>query len=237
MVEAMTTTVVGYVRVSTAEQADSGLGLEAQRTAIADECARRGWKLLEVFEDAASAKTMLGRPALADALTAIESGDAEALVVAKLDRLSRSLLDFAGLMQRAHRKHWALVALDIGVDTTTPSGELIASVMATFAQFERRVIGQRTRDALAVKKAQGVKLGRPRQLPQRVAHQIERARAKGETLAAIADALNRDGVPTAQGGARWHPSTVRAILAREDAPADGSRHRGGAATSPKEAVT
>jgi DNA invertase Pin-like site-specific DNA recombinase len=113
----------------------------------------------------------------------------------------------------------SFVALDLGVDTTTPSGELIASVMATFAQFERRVIGQRTRDALAVKKAQGVKLGRPRQLPQRVVQRITRARERGETLAAIANALNRDGVPTAQGGACWYPSTVRAVLTRDDAPA------------------
>jgi Resolvase, N terminal domain len=67
---------------------------------------------------------------------------------AKLDRLSRSLLDFASLMEDARREGWALVILDLGIDTTTPSGEMIANVMATFAQFERRLIGQRTKDAL-----------------------------------------------------------------------------------------
>ena len=97
------------------------------------------------------------------ALEAIEAGTAEGLVVAKLDRLSRSLLDFAALMERGRKRGWNLIALDLGVDTSTPSGEMMASVLATFAQqFERRLIGQRTKDALAVKRSQGVVLGRPR---------------------------------------------------------------------------
>ncbi|MGA2932232.1 MAG: recombinase family protein, partial [Acidimicrobiales bacterium] len=95
-----TPTVVGYVRVSTDEQATSGLGLDAQRAAIDDECSRRGWELVEVYEDAgASGKTIVGRPALQEALEAVRSHRAGALVVAKLDRLSRSLLDVAALME------------------------------------------------------------------------------------------------------------------------------------------
>ena len=92
----------------------------------------------------------------------------------------------------------------------------MANVLATFAQFERRLIGQRTRDALAVKKAQGVRLGRPRTLPSKVCRRIERMRARGNSLAAIAEKLNKDQVPTAHGGARWYPSTVRAVLASEN---------------------
>lgn len=87
------------------------------------------------------------------ALEAVEGGQADALCVAKLDRLSRSLLDFAGLMERSRKRGWSLVALDLGVDTSTPSGEMMASVLATFAQFERRLIGERTRAALAEKRA------------------------------------------------------------------------------------
>jgi DNA invertase Pin-like site-specific DNA recombinase len=205
--------VVGYVRVSTDEQADSGAGMEAQRAAIEAEAARRGWQLVETFEDAgASGKSLAGRPGLTAALAAVEQGDADGLVVAKLDRLSRSLLDFAGLMARAHRKAWSLVALDLGVDTTTPQGEMMASVMATFAQFERRLIGQRTRDALAVKRSQGVQLGRPRTLPDKVRRRIVREHEKGAGLTAIANRLNADGIATAQGGKRWYPSTVRAVL-------------------------
>ena len=71
-------------------------------------------------------------------LALVDSGSLQAVIVAKLDRLSRSLLDFAGLMERARRQGWALVALDLGVDTSTPAGEMMANVLATFAQFERR---------------------------------------------------------------------------------------------------
>jgi DNA invertase Pin-like site-specific DNA recombinase len=205
--------VVGYVRVSTDEQAASGAGLDAQRAAIRAEADRRAWQLVYVFEDAgASGKSLVGRPGLTGALEAVEQGDANALVVSKLDRLSRSLLDFAGLMARAQRRGWSLVALDLGVDTTTPQGEMMASVMATFAQFERRLIGQRTRDALAVKRAQGVQLGRPRSLPAPVRRRIIRERERGATYAAIADRLNADGVATAQGGRAWHPATVRKVV-------------------------
>jgi len=165
--------VVGYIRVSTAEQADSGAGLEAQRAAIEAEAQRRGWTLVGTFEDAgASGKSMNGRPGLQEVLQAVERGDAQALVVAKLDRLSRSLLDFASLMERGRKRGWSLVALDLGVDSSTPAGEMMASVLATFAQFERRLIGQRTRDALAVKRAQGVQLGRPREISEEVVERI-----------------------------------------------------------------
>ena len=207
--------VVGYTRVSTDEQATSGLGLEAQTAAIESECSRRGWDLVEVFEDAgASGKALTGRPALDDALEAVRGGEAGALVVAKLDRLSRSLLDFAGLMEDARTGGWALVALDLGVDTTTPSGEMIANVMATFAQFERRLIGQRTQDALAVKKGQGVRLGRPVAVDNAVAKRIARERRRGLSLRKIADGLNDDKIGTAHGGDKWHASTVKAVLER-----------------------
>jgi DNA invertase Pin-like site-specific DNA recombinase len=205
--------VVGYVRVSTDEQTSSGLGLAAQRAAIEAECDRRGWVLDEVYEDAgASGKSLLGRPALETALGVVKSHHASALVVAKLDRLSRSLLDFSTLMVRSQKEGWALVILDLGVDTTTPSGEMIANVMATFAQFERRLIGQRTKDALAVKKREGVRLGRPPSLDHKLVGRIKKERKAGKSLRAIADGLNDGGIPTAHGGARWHASTVRGVL-------------------------
>lgn len=207
--------MVGYARVSTDEQATSGLGLEAQHSLIEAECDRRGWQLLQIYEDAgASGKSLDGRPALAEALAAVKSGGADALVVAKLDRLSRSLLDFASLMESSRREGWALVILDLGVDTTTPSGEMVANVMATFAQFERRLIGQRTKDALLVKKAQGTRLGRPLSVDAKTVRRIEHERARGRSLRQIADNLTDEGVPTGHGGARWHASTVKAVLER-----------------------
>jgi len=213
------TAVVGYVRVSTTEQAESGAGLEAQRAAIRVEVRRRGWRLARMYEDAAaSGKSMDRRPGLQEALAAVERGDATALVVAKLDRLSRSLLDFASLMERSRRRGWQLVALDLGVDTTTPSGALMANVLASFAEFERRLIGQRTRDALAVRRSQGVKLGRFKGVPDKLAVRVRKMHAGGQGLNEIARVLNEEGIATAQGGKRWYPSSVRSILRGGEEP-------------------
>jgi DNA invertase Pin-like site-specific DNA recombinase len=200
--------------VSTSEQASSGAGLEAQRRAIVAECERRGWHLVETTQDAGYSARDLRRPGIQEALRALERGEASALVVAKLDRLSRSMLDFSKLMAKATREHWALVALDVAVDTSTPSGEAMANMLATFSQFERRLISQRTKEALAVKKASGVRLGRPPTLPQAVVRRIQRQRARGDSLRKIAGDLNQERVPTAQGGAQWHAATIRNVLLR-----------------------
>jgi DNA invertase Pin-like site-specific DNA recombinase len=203
--------VLGYVRVSSAEQADSRAGLDAQRAAITAECERRGWTLIEIVEDAGFSARDMKRPGIRAALEVLKAGDASGLVASKLDRLSRSMIDFTGLMATAQKQNWALVALDCQVDTSTPGGEAMAHVMATFAHLERRLISQRTRDALAVKRAQGVKLGRPSTLPATTVRRILRKRANGETYRAIADDLNSRGTPTAQGGIRWYAATVRSV--------------------------
>jgi DNA invertase Pin-like site-specific DNA recombinase len=213
--------VVGYVRVSTSEQADLGAGLEAQRHALEAEAQRRGWELVQVFEDAgASGKSVNGRPGLQEALAAVERGEADALIVAKLDRLSRSLLDFSELMERSRKKGWSLVALDLGVDTSTPAGEMMANVLATFAQFERRLIGQRTRDALAIVRQNGSKSGRRignpsfRPIPPPTVSLICELRAEGMSYRSVADLLNERQIPTAQGGKRWHAQTVANVVKR-----------------------
>jgi DNA invertase Pin-like site-specific DNA recombinase len=206
-------TMIGYARVSTQEQASDGVGLEAQRAAIGRECERRGWGLARVEKGSLSGKT-LNRPGLRRALAACREGEVDGIVVAKLDRLSRSLMDFAGLLEDAAKHGYSVVTLDLAVDTSSPAGEMLANVMATFAQYERRLIGLRTKEALAVKKAQGVRIGRPAAVPVDVVRRIKRARGRGETLARIAERLNDQQVPTGHGGARWHPSTIRAVLER-----------------------
>ena len=166
-----------------------------------------------MIEDAGYSAKDLKRPGVQAALEALESGRADALVVAKLDRLSRSMLDFTAVMAKAQKQSWALVALDCAVDTTTPAGEAMAHVLATFAQFERRLIAERTKAALAVKKAQGVRLGRPASIPDEVAKRIVSLRERGLTLQAICDTLNAEHVPTPRGGALWRPTSLRAVLA------------------------
>ena len=121
--------VIAYVRVSTEEQSDSRAGLEAQRAAIRAECERRGWEIVDVIEDAGYSAKDLKRPGVRIALDQLERKRADGLVVAKLDRLSRSMLDFTALMATAQKQGWALVALDCAVDTTTPAGEAMAHVL------------------------------------------------------------------------------------------------------------
>jgi DNA invertase Pin-like site-specific DNA recombinase len=220
---------IAYMRVSTEEQARSGLGLEAQRDAIAAEVERREWSLVaEVTDDGISGST-LARPGIAQALEMLTEGEADVLVVAKLDRLSRSLVDFAGVMEEARSDGWSLVALDLGVDMTTPAGEMMAGVMASFAQYERRLIAQRTREALSALRSQGHRFGRPVALPAEIRNRVLAYRRQGYTLAAIADMLTDAGVATAQGGRRWWPSTVRAVLRSLELDADAEALREAAA--------
>jgi DNA invertase Pin-like site-specific DNA recombinase len=209
---------LAYVRVSTEEQVREGASLAAQESALVLEAERRGFRVEVVRDEGVSAKN-LRRPGLLAALDRLDRGEAAVLLAHRLDRLSRSVADFAGLLDRAQRKSWRLVVLDVDVDTATPSGEFLVSVMAAAAQFERRIIGQRTRDALAQRKAEGVRLGRPSSIPAEVVARIVADRSAGASLPKIADALTAESVPTAQGGARWYPSTVAKVLRGQDAQA------------------
>lgn len=211
-VKAKSSKVIGYARVSTQEQADSGLGLAHQKAMIAAEADRRGWLDVETIVDEGFSAKNLSRPGISDALKQLRKGEASTLVVAKLDRLSRSLHDFSSLTQRAKREGWELVVLDMDVDTTKSQGQMVVNMMAVFAEFERQLIGERTRDALRQKKAQGIRLGRPKVIDPVTTARILARRHAGATLAAIAEELNAGGVPTARGGARWYASTIRAAI-------------------------
>lgn len=217
--------VIGYVRVSTTDQADTGTSLEAQRRAIVSECERRGWVLAQIVEDAGiSGKSIKARPQLVAALTQLCDGAAHVLMAAKLDRLSRSVRDVCEVGERARDCGFALVVLDAMIDTSTPHGRAQLHMMATFAQLERELIGQRTREGLAARKATPggwtsksgrhcVQLGRPEAQTSAHARKVATAaRMAGKSLAKIAEELTAGQVPTAQGGKRWYPSTVRALL-------------------------
>jgi DNA invertase Pin-like site-specific DNA recombinase len=195
-------------------QSDSRAGLEAQRRAIAAACKRRGWQLLEPGEEAGRSAKDSQRPGSEEARRLLESGQAQALVAAKQERPSQALLEIATLLATAHKQGWALLALDCAPETTRPAGEAIANVLATFAPLERRLISQRTREALALKRSQGIRLGRPPTISQYALDRITRERAAGKSLAAIANGLNADRIPTAQGGRHWYPATIRYTLNR-----------------------
>lgn len=203
---------IGYARVSTSEQHGSGAGLAAQEATIRAEAERRGWELLAIVgePDGASSAT-LERPGLQSVMARLDAGDADVLVVSKLDRLSRSTIQGGMVLERAQRKGWSVVALDFGLDMTTPAGEMVANVILSTSQYERRMIGVRTREALAVKRAQGVRFGGPQVLPQSVVERIVRERRAGAGLRVIAEGLQADGIPAARGGAR-RTSSVDSVL-------------------------
>ena len=144
----------------------------------------------------------------------MDAHEADVLVVAKLDRLSRSLEDGVHVIARAARRKWSLAALDLPVDSTTSSGEMFAHMLLVAAQFERRVIGDRTRSGLEAARAKGVVLGRPVVLDPAISRRIVAEQAVGRSLTAIARDLTSDGTPTAHGAAVWRPSTVAAVLQR-----------------------
>lgn len=201
---------IGYCRVSTDEQGDSGLGLAAQKETIQREVQRRGWDFETMYGDIASGKSLRGRNDFSAALQILAAGEADVLVVAKLDRLSRSVSDFAAILHQSQAEGWALNVCDLGVDTTTPSGKMVAQIMMVLAEWEREMIGERTRAALKAAKAKGTSLGRKPNVTPETRRLIRVMRQAGESWAGIAAALEAEGIPTAQGG-RWHAATVRKI--------------------------
>lgn len=209
---------LGYIRVSTADQAEHGASLDAQRGALTDEATRRGWDIEIVADEGQSAKT-LNRPGLQDALRRLDQHDADYLLAIRLDRVSRSVADFAGLLDRSARRSWGLVLLSPNIDTSDPAGRFTSNVLASAAQYERELIGARTREGMAQRKAEGVHIGRPRALAMETVARIVTMRKAGESMNSIARTLTAESVPTARGGAIWHPSTVRAVLASETAHA------------------
>ena len=208
--------VIGYMRVSTDEQGDSGAGIEAQEAVIRDEVARRGWELVDLRHDIASGKSLRKRDALGETMRDLAAGQADVLVVAKLDRLSRSVMDFAAIMETAKGEGWSIRVIDMDVDMTTSMGELVANIMISLAQWERRVIGERTKAALDAVRARGTHVGRKSGVDDDTLRLIRLLRESGNSWRKIADALEAEGVPTGQGG-KWHAATVRR-LALTDAP-------------------
>ncbi len=203
---------LAYVRVSTDEQASEGASLAGQRQALIDEAGRRGWDV-EVIADEGLSGSSLNRPGLRIALKRLDEGAADALLAVRLDRVSRSVADFAGLLARARKKGWRLVMLTPNLDTEDAAGKFTAHVLAAAAEYERDLIGARTREGMAQRRREGVHVGRPRALPETVVRRIVLARERGVTLREIAEHLTTDGISTARGQSAWSISNVQGVLA------------------------
>lgn len=203
---------VGYVRVSTGKQASSELGLLAQRAIIEAEVQRRKWQLVGILEDAGVSGKNLDRTGFNAVLALLKAKGADALLVAKQDRLGRDVHDLSGLPKLAKRQGWQLVALNLP-ERDTPEGKFAWHIDAAAAQYWRDVTSERTKAAMdKLPPARRALVGRP--VPADVAAHIVRLRRRGHSYYRIAQLLTKQGVATAHGAPRWRHDTVQAIIER-----------------------
>lgn len=227
--------LIGYVRVSTEDQASNGVSLDAQRAKLEAYVGLYGGELVEVIvDDGASAKT-LRRPGLQRALAMLDQGAADGLLVAKLDRLTRSVRDLGELLDSHFGEGGhALLSVADQIDTRTAGGRLVLNVLTSVAQWEREAIAERTSAALEhIRDNEGVQLGaaalgwaradrkdaKGRRVVVRVRGEartvarIAELHGDGDTLRDIAAKLTAEGHATKRGG-RWQAETVRKVVRR-----------------------
>ena len=216
---------IGYVRVSTDQQADGHRFLNILETKIRAMAEVQGAELSEVVVDAGESAKSLRRPGMMRLLELVASRSVDAVIVLKLDRLTRSVRDLADLLDTFDRKGVSLVAVSESLDIGTAAGRLVLNIMASVGQWEREAIGERTREALASMKARGLRVGNvafgftlaadgvsleesPEE--QRVIEIIAELRSKGHSLRAIAAELNSQGYHT-RSGSSWRHQYVANI--------------------------
>src|SRR6516162_2752582 len=220
---------LGYIRVLSEEQAESGLGLEAQRQRIAAYCNMKGLHLAEVFEDPgiSGGKPLASRPAGSELLAAAKKGNA-LVIVSKLDRLFRSVADAANVIADFDKKGIRLVSIAESFDMSSPYGRAMAQMASVFAELERAMIRERTRSAMNVKRSRGERIsghapygsdfgvdGRlvANDREQSIIARMRQLRTEGMSYRGIAARLNSEGILPKR-GRRWDHTTVKSILMR-----------------------
>jgi site-specific DNA recombinase len=226
--------IVGYVRVSTEKQADAGVSLEAQVKKIETYGELYELEVVGIFDDRGLSAKHLNRPGLREALAKLTSGEAEGLLICKLDRLTRSVRDLDQLITEYFADgRFALISISETVDTRTATGRMVLNILASVSQWEREAIGERTRDALSHIKSEGARLGGEalgwRRLEEKdeanrrivagvepeieTVRRIAKLREEGLSMREIAARIAVEGHRTKRGGL-WHASTVKAVLDR-----------------------
>jgi site-specific DNA recombinase len=232
--------VVAYVRVSTEDQARSGLGLDAQKARCAAMATVKEWPAPVIYADEgiSGTKDSRKRPGLAHLLADLDAGTIDAVIILSLDRLGRKTRLILDLVEEITQRA-ILVSCKESFDTQTPQGQFVLTIFAAFSQLERDLISQRTSAALAERsRRDGNTAGR---IPYgylrtpdggvvvdpeaaQVVRKVFALHRSGWALRAIAESYaNESGIPTPRGGSKWHHSTVRAILANQAAYAGGNR--------------
>ena len=236
--------VIGYIRVSTNHQAESGLGLADQETKIRAYCDLYDLELVDIKSDeGCSGRSLKGRSALQEITNVVHSGDVDGVVIAKLDRLTRSVKDLQTILDNIVA-HTELHSVSEKIDTSSATGRLILNVLTSVASWEAEITGERTSDALKEKqkeaqahedeaakteqrKARRVNINGRAPYGYRwedgelveVAHEqealaiITELRSRGITYATIAKELSDRGITTKRGG-QWRSGSVRDILAK-----------------------
>jgi DNA invertase Pin-like site-specific DNA recombinase len=217
--------VIGYARVSTDEQASQGVSLAAQEARIRAYAVAQARELDEMIVDAGQSAKTLQRPGIARILAAIRAGEIEALIVLKLDRLTRSTRDLADLLELAAKHDVALVSLSESLDTSTAAGRMVVSMLGVVAQWEREAISERTAAALGHKRAQGKVYGStpfgyrregdrliPEPVEQDALAEMIRLDRAGASYREIARMLETRGILARKGGSTWHACSVRSVL-------------------------
>ena len=233
---------IGYIRVSTVDQADSGLSLEAQQTKIRTWSDANGYELTEIFTDAGiSGKRADNRPGLQDALNVAckVRSSGTAMVVYSLSRLARSTKDAIAIAERLDKAGADLVSLSEKIDTTSAAGKMVFRMLAVLAEFERDLVSERTTAALAVKRRNGQRIsGRipygydladdgvmlmPNEVEQAVIRDMGAMRSGGMSLEKIAAELTDRNVATKTGRSkRWGHRSVASILHRASPRLEGN---------------
>ena len=216
---------VGYTRVSTEDQAQSGVSLEAQEAKIRAYCTAKGWELARVVRDGGYSAKDLNRPGMQEVIRGCKGKELDVVVILKLDRLTRSVKDLGYLVEDVFNRHGiSFSSIQDNFDTCTANGRMVMNILATLAQWERDVISERTREAMQFMK-RGLKLvgavpfgfdlveGQlvPNGEEMGTARVILGLRRQGKSYQRIAERLNAKGM-AAKGGGRWYPKTVRGVV-------------------------
>lgn len=195
---------VGYVRVSTDDQAREGLSLDSQRQRIANFCAAKAWTLFKIISDPGYSAKDLNRPGIQEVINMAQEKAFQVLVICKLDRITRNIRDLGYLTQDVFEANdVAFSSIADNFDTTTANGKLVLNILGGVAQWEREIVAERTREVLSHKKERGEWVGRvplgfkigenvlvedPEQM--KVIQKAKRLRRSGKSIRAIAQALN-----------------------------------------------
>jgi DNA invertase Pin-like site-specific DNA recombinase len=228
-----TNRAVGYVRVSTEEQASQGLSIPAQEEAIVAYVRMRGLELVDVIVDAgvSGGRPLGARPGGQRLLSLLAEGKATHIVALRLDRLFRNASDCLQTVENWTKRGYVLHLLDVAgnsIDTNSPAGKFMVTILAAVAEMERNLIAERIRNVLNWKRRNGKTYGHapygyardgddliPVEAEQRALELIVDLRARGYSLRKIARTLEARGIPTKRGG-RWAAATIRKLLARAE---------------------